>query len=64
MSRKSYSLFVVVTVVAALALSQLACPSSGGCGDTSIPSGSFTGTVLSTSTRHYSLMVAQDKGTT
>jgi hypothetical protein len=64
MSRKSYSLFVVVIVVAVLALSQLASSGSGSGGDTSIPSGSFTGTALSTSTRHYSLMVAQDKGTT
>ena len=64
MSHKSYSLFVVVIVVAVLALSQLACSSSGGGGDTSMPSGSFTGTVLSTSTRHYSFTVTQDKGTT
>ena len=64
MSRKSYSLFVVVIVVVALVLSQLACSSSGGGGDTSMPSGSFTGTVKATSTRHYSLTVTQDKGTT
>ena len=39
MSRKSYSLFVVVIVLAVLALSQLACSGSGGGGDTSVPSG-------------------------
>jgi hypothetical protein len=38
MSRKSYSLFVVVIVLAVLALSQLACSGSGGGGDTSVPS--------------------------
>ena len=38
MFRKSYSLFVVVIVLAVLALSQLACSGSGGGGDTSVPS--------------------------
>ncbi len=38
MSRKSYSLFVVVIVLAVLALSQLACSGSGGGGDTSMSS--------------------------
>ena len=38
MSRKSYSLFVVVIVLAVLALSQLACSGSGSGGDTSVPS--------------------------